>query len=256
MTRISPRSWLLLSLPVGTLLALVVLLMLPSVTSLWPHNERLAPAEPLVDRALPGGGTAQLSKCGSDDGPRPAPHGAGERDRDPQLAFASWGVHDPGPKAAGEPTFTVQVVINTGDRPLELDAPVAKGRVTVDLYGPHGEGRRASARGLTATVVGSGYRAKPVEVPPSGRFRVAPGKELRLDVNVPAEAICPSRTMDDVISCTPEHTNDAADCPVMTLTLSDPAIRAYRAAGAEEGDTGPFSDRLVAVSLEPDLRVT
>ncbi|MFD7446296.1 hypothetical protein [Streptomyces sp. NPDC059909] len=59
-----------------------------------------------------------------------------------------------------------------------------------------------------------------------------------------------------MISCTPEHTDDAADCPVLTLTLSDPAIRAYRAAGADEGDTRPFSDRLVAVSLQRDIRVT
>ncbi|MGW2563647.1 hypothetical protein ACWCXB_31375 [Streptomyces sp. NPDC001514] len=170
------------------------------------------------------------------------------------MVLTGWGVYDPGPKLKGSPTFTVHVAIHAGDRPLILDAPVAKGRVTVDLYGPHGEGRRVSVRGLSATVVDGSYQGKPLDVPPSGRFRIAPGKDLRLDVVVPAAAICPGRTMHDVIDCTPKDTNNADDCPVVTLTLSDPAIRAYRAAEVGGEEAGPFSDRLVAVSLEPDLR--
>ncbi|MGW7364098.1 hypothetical protein ACWGI8_11870 [Streptomyces sp. NPDC054841] len=254
MTRISLRSWLMLSVPVVTLLVLVVLLMNPSATTLWRPES--AAAGPLRDVLLPGGGTAQLSKCGLDDGPRPRPLGEGERGDDPQLVLTSWVVEDPGPKLPGKPTFTVHVNIRTGERPLLLDAPVAKGRVTLDLYGPHGEGRRASARGLSATVVDGGYPGKPVGVPPSGSYRVAPGEDLLLDVDVPAGAVCPGHTMADVISCTPENTNDAADCPVVTLTLSDPAIRAYRAAQAGADDTRHWSDRLVAVILEPDVRDT
>jgi len=107
---------------------------------------------------------------------------------------------------------------------------------------------RASARGLTATVVDGGYLGKPVEVPASGSFRVDPGKELLLEVELPAGAVCPGHSLVDVIKCSPEHTNDAADCPVLTLTLADPAIRAYRA--GTTGDTGSFSDRLVTVSME------
>ncbi|MGX4694615.1 hypothetical protein [Streptomyces sp. JNUCC 63] len=166
--------------------------------------------------------------------------------------LTSWDAYDPGPKSPGKPRFTVHAAIRTGDRPLLLDAPLAKGRVTLDLYGPHGEGGRASARGLTATVVDSGYTGKPVKVPASGSFRVDPGKELLLDVDLPAGAVCPGHNLLDIIKCSPEDTNDSADCPALTLTLADPAIRAYRAETTGDSTAGSLSDRLVAVSLEPD----
>ncbi|MDI9887017.1 hypothetical protein QMZ92_22255 [Streptomyces sp. HNM0645] len=264
MTRISLRSWLFLAAPVTTLLLLAALLMLPSDTSLRPLVQRLAPVATLHDAPLPGGGTAQLTKCAVDDGPRPRPRGEGERGDDPTLVLTAWDVRDPGPKGPGRPTFTIHLAIHVDDEPLLLEAPLTKGSVTVDLFGPHGEGRRASARGLTATVVHGGFEGRPVAAPPSGRFRVAPGKDLLLDVALPAGAICPGRSMLDVVKCSPETTNDAADCPVVTVTLSDPAIRAYRTARAgihaEDGVPSearePFSDRLVAVSLEPDVRGT
>ncbi|MFF6995438.1 hypothetical protein ACFY93_10820 [Streptomyces sp. NPDC008313] len=185
--------------------------------------------------------------------PRPEPRGKGERGNDPKLVLTGWDVYDPGPKVPGQPRFTVHAAIRTGDRPLLLDAPLAKGGVTLDFHGPHGEGVRASARGLTATVVNSGYEGKPVEIPASGEFRVDPGKELLLDVNLPAGAVCPGHSLLDTGKCSPEGTNDATDCPVVTLTLADPAIRAYRAETTGESGARSFSDRLVAVSLEPDV---
>ncbi|MFF4355188.1 hypothetical protein [Streptomyces sp. NPDC001530] len=204
------------------------------------------------DGPLPGGGTAQLSKCSVDDWPRPAPRGKGERSKDPQLVLTSWDAYGPGPKSPGTPRFTVHAALRTGERPMVLDAPLAQGRVTLDLYGPHGEGHRASARALTATVVDGSYPGKPVEIPASGSFRVAPGKELLLDVDLPAGAVCPGHNLLDIIKCSPQDTNDAADCPVLTLTLADPAIRAYRAETTGGSAAGSLSDRLVAVSLEPD----
>ncbi|MBC2904675.1 hypothetical protein [Streptomyces cupreus] len=188
-----------------------------------------------------------------DDWPRPAPRGKGERGEDPQLVLTGWGYYDPGSKVPGEPRFTVHAAIRTGDRPLVLDAPLAKGRVTLDLYGPHGEGRRASARGLTATVVDSGYMGKPVKMPASGSFRVDPGKELLLDVELPAGAVCPGHSLRSINKCSPENTNDVADCPVLALTLADPAIRAYRAETTGVSSADSLSDRLVAVSLEPNI---
>ncbi|MEU2159649.1 hypothetical protein QRN89_30630 [Streptomyces chengbuensis] len=264
MTGVSLRSWLVLALPVTTLLLVVTLLMFPSDTSVRPLVQRVAPVENLRDTALPGGGTAQLSKCGVDDGPRPDPRGEGERGDDPALVLTAWDVRDPGPGNPGDPTFTVHLAVHAEGAPLLLEAPLAKGGVTLDLYGPHGEGRRASARGLTATAVDGGLEGKPLAAPPSGRFRVASGKVLHLDVAVPAGAICPGHSMLDAVQCSPEVTNDAADCPVVTVTLSDPAVRAHRAAEAEGNaadgtpPTAPesFSDRLVAVSLEPDVRGT
>ncbi|MFH9043024.1 hypothetical protein ACH4FA_27235 [Streptomyces sp. NPDC017966] len=251
MFRVSLRSWLILAVLVVGLLVLTY-----SATTPEPRAsaDRQPAAEPLRDSPLSAGGTAQLSKCGVDEWPRPEPRGEGEGEgsRGPQLVLSSWGYHDPGSKTPGEPRFTVHAAIRTGDRPLVLDAPVAEGRVTLDLYGPHGEGVRASARGLTATVVDSGFMGKPVDVPASGRFRVDPGEELLLDVELPAGAVCPGHSLLDVNTCSPEHTNDVADCPVLTLTLTDPAIRAYRAETTGDSAAGSFSDRLVAVFLEPD----
>ncbi|MER7191339.1 hypothetical protein [Streptomyces flaveolus] len=249
MFRISLRSWFILAVPVVGLLLLTYSATTPEPR---PAAQWQALAEPLRDSPLPDGGTAQLSKCGVNDLPRPAPRGKGERSDDPQLVLTSWEAQDPGTQPPGEPRFTVHAAIRTGDRPLVLDAPLAEGRVTLDLYGPHGEGGRASARGLTATVVDSGYPGKPVGTPASGSFRVDPGEELLLDVDLPAGAVCPGHNLLDIIKCSPENTNDAADCPVLTLTLTDPAIRAYRAEATGDSAAAAFSDRLVAVSLETD----
>ncbi|MGW9400377.1 hypothetical protein [Streptomyces sp. NPDC055642] len=252
MFRVSPRSWLILAVPVVGLLVLTYSATTPESRA---SADRWAPAEPLRDGPLPSGGTARLSKCGVDEWPRPEPRGKGEGkgSKGPQLVLTSWGYHDPGPKMPGEARFTVHAAIRTGDRPLVLDAPVGEGRVTLDLYGPHGEGVRASARGLTATVVDSGFPGKPVNIPASGRFRVDPGEELLLEVELPAGAVCPGHSLLDINQCSPERTNDAADCPVLTLTLTDPAIRAYRAGTTGDSAAGSFSDRLVAVFLEPDV---
>jgi hypothetical protein len=246
--RLSLRSWLILAVLV---VGLLVLTYSATMSGRPASAERPAPAEPLRDSPLPGGGTAQLSNCGVNDWPRPVPLGKGERSKDPQLVLTGWGAYDPGAKSPGNRRFTVHAAIRTGDRPLVLDAPLAKGRVTVDLYGPHGEGSRASARGLTATVVDGGYPGKPLDIPASGSFRVDPGKELLLEVELPAAAVCPGHDLFSINRCSPEHTNDVADCPVLTLTLADPAIRTYRAEAAGGGASGSFSDRLVAVFHEP-----
>ncbi len=250
MFRASLRSWLVLAVPVVGVLVLTY-----SATSPEPRadGDWQAAAEPLRDGPLPSGGTAQLSTCGVDTWPRPEPRGKAERSEDPRLTLTSWGYYDPGPKTPGEPRFTVHAAIRTGDRPLVLDAPVAAGRVTLDFYGPHGEGVRASARGLTATVVDGGYPGKPVDVPASGRFQVDPGEELLLEVELPAGGRVSGPQPARRQHVCPEGTNDAADCPMVTLTLSDPAIRAYRAGTADDSTARSFSDRLVAVFLEPDV---
>lgn len=248
MFRASLRSWLILAVPVVGLLVLTYSATTPEPP---PSAEVRAAAEPLRDRPLSSGGTARLSQCGVNEGPRPEPRGKGERGDEPQLVLRSWGYHDPGPKEPGEPRFTVHASILAGDRHLVLDAPLGEGSVTLDLHGPHGEGVRASARGLTATVVDGSYESEPVDIPESGRFWIEPGEELFLDVELPAGAVCPGHSLLDVSQCSPEHTNDAADCPNLTLTFTDPAIRAYRAGTAEDADS--FSDRLVAVFLELDV---
>ncbi|MGW8886600.1 hypothetical protein [Streptomyces sp. NPDC055749] len=255
MFRPSLRSWLLIAVPVLAVLVLTAWQMYRPAASEQPAPSRLKlPSEPLKDTALPGRGgpTAQLSKCGVDDWPRPVARGEGERRDDPQLAFGGWGFTSPGPKMPGKPRFTAHLAIGTDRLPLLLAAPLRAGSVTLDVFGPHGEGRRASARGLSATVVDESLEGKAVRPPKSGSFRVDPGETLLLDVDLPAGAVCPGYDVTDVGQCTPELTNDAADCPVLTVTFTDPAIRAYRAVTTGEPPAG-LSDRLVAVSLEPDV---
>ncbi len=249
MFRASPRSWLVLAVPV---MGLLVLTYAATRSDPRASMEHPAPAQPLRDSPLPAGGTARLSKCGVDELAATGTAREGRARQGSAAGAHQLGAYDPGPKSPGKPRFTVHAAIRTGDRPLLLDAPLAKGGVTLDLYGPHGEGVRASARGLTATVVDSGYMGKPVKAPASGSFRVDPGKELLLDVDLPAGAVCPGHNLLDVNKCSPEDTNDSADCPVLTLTFADPAIRAYRAETTDDSAAGSFSDRLVVVFPEPD----
>ncbi|MGW1028108.1 hypothetical protein ACWD4J_31210 [Streptomyces sp. NPDC002577] len=249
--RLSPRSWLLLGLPPLLLLAL-----------LYPYPHPYLPPwrdagqghwggalGELKDTALPGGGTAALSGCGATGPVRPEPRGAGERDALPQLVISAYGYYDPGPRTSGRPRYTITANIAPGDRTLTLPAPVGEHRVTVDMYGPHGEGRTASARGLTADVV-VGITGKRAKTPKSGEFRFTPANQLTLQVELPAGALCPGYTFTKITQCSPERTNNVEDCPVMVLTLSDPAIRAQRAEERSESPSS-VSDRLVAVTYEP-----
>ncbi|QNE75786.1 hypothetical protein F0344_15145 [Streptomyces finlayi] len=255
MFRPAPRSWLLLAVPV---LALVVLVAWqayrPAASEPRAYSRLDLPSEPLKDIPVPGPGspTAQLSRCGVDDWPRPAARGEGEQARDPQLVFGGWDSNAPGADQPGRPRFTVHLALRPERLPLLLTAPLAVGNVTLDIFGPHGEGRRASARGLSATVVDESLAGKPVKAPKSGTFRVEPGANLLLDVDLPPAAVCPGYSVIDAGRCLPETTNDAADCPVLTLTLTDPAVRAYRAVRTGKPPAG-LSDRLVAVSDEPDV---
>lgn len=72
--RVSPRSWLVLALPVVGVLVLTY-----SATTPEPRAAVNRQAEPLRDGPLPSGGTAQLSKCGVNEWPRPEPRGRPSR---------------------------------------------------------------------------------------------------------------------------------------------------------------------------------
>ncbi|WP_418955332.1 hypothetical protein [Streptomyces tritici] len=248
----SPRSWLILSVPVVALVAWGLVLAFP--VERGPKLPPL-PAVPLADRPLPGGGVGQLSRCRKDDGPRPAPKGLGERDGDPRLGLGGWAAQSPGAKQPGRTTFKVHLALSVRGAPLLLPAPLARGGVTVDVYGPHGEGRRASARGLTPRVKDPEDPDRLLPEPRSGVHRVSPGDVLYLEVELPAAALCPGYELMTVGSCSPEGTNDAQDCPVVTATFTDPAIRAYRAAATGE-PADRVSDRLVTVSFEPERTET
>ncbi|MFG2332414.1 hypothetical protein ACGFMM_22655 [Streptomyces sp. NPDC048604] len=243
---------MILSVPVVALVAWALVLAFPVErgSGLPP-----LPAVPLADRALPGGGVGQLSKCRREDGPRPPAKGLGEKGKDPLLGFGGWSSEDPGPKQPGRTTFSVHLTVHAGKAPLLLPAPLARGGVTIDVYGPHGEGRRASARGLSARAKDPKDTERTLPEPRSGVYRVAPGGVLYVEVELPAGAVCPGHGLMSVGSCSPDGSNDITDCPILAVTFSDPAIRAYRAAvTGEPGDR--VSDRLVAVSFEPERAET
>ncbi|MET7923998.1 hypothetical protein ABZT43_08405 [Streptomyces sp. NPDC005349] len=241
----SPRAWAAIALPVtAALVALAAHRGMPDDPTGRLH---VVPGV-LKDAALPRGGTASLSGCGARGPVRPAPRGEGEQAPAPALVLTSYGYSSSGPRFDGPPAFTVSAVIDPGPRPLTLTAPVGERRITVDVYGPHGEGRIASARGLTAKVT-KGAKQRPVP-PTSGAYRFTDIGNLDLEIELPERAVCPGHTRADIGQCAPDHTNQIEDCPVVAVTLTDEAVSAQRALAAGIKNPKRFSDRLVAVSFE------
>ncbi|MFG2658048.1 hypothetical protein [Streptomyces sp. NPDC048425] len=241
----SPRAWAAIALPVVAALVALAVHQGPFVDP--EARLRVVPGM-LKDAGLPGGGTAALSGCGAPGPVRPAPRGEGEQSKVPALVISSYGYSSSGPGFDGPPAFTVHTAIDPGPQPLTLTAPVGERRITVDVYGPHGEGRIASARGLTAKVM-KGAKRRPVP-PTSGAYRFTDAGNLDLEIEVPERAVCPGHTRADIGRCTPTYTNRIEDCPVVAVTLTDKAVPAQRALVAGVKNPERFSDRLVAVSFE------
>ncbi|MEV6698641.1 hypothetical protein AB0M68_15870 [Streptomyces sp. NPDC051453] len=241
----SPRARAAIALPVAAaLVALAAHRGMPDD----PTGRLHAVPGVLKDVALPYGGTAALSGCGAPGTARPEPRGEGEQCKAPALVLSSYGYSSSGPGFDGPPAFTVHAAVDPGPRPLTLTAPVGERRITVDVYGPHGEGRIASARGLTAKVM-KGVKRRPVP-PTSGAYRFTDAGNLDLEIELPERAVCPGHTRADIGQCAPKFTNRIEDCPVVAVTLTDKAVPAQRALVAGIRNPERFSDRLVAVSFE------
>ncbi|MGW7266980.1 hypothetical protein [Streptomyces sp. NPDC054842] len=249
----SGRAWAVLAVP---LVLLLLMLAAPGTLSDGRSGRLHALGGALKDVSLPGGVTAALSECGSSRSPRPVPKGKGEEPAArPSLSISSYTYWGKGPHVDKSSTFTVTVSVDPGPRPLLLPetgkGTVARGQATVDIQGPGGEGRIASARGLTARVV-RGPDGKPSPPAASGVHRFAHAGELALEIELPARAVCPGRSLADVGQCDP-GSNQIEDCPVVAVTLADEAVRLHRAAEAGFADPGRFSDRLVAVFYEESV---
>ncbi|MEU3597305.1 hypothetical protein ABZ714_01015 [Streptomyces sp. NPDC006798] len=250
----SPRSWLILAVFTTALLTLVGLPALsdrPDRSAPTEAAPGFAPASPRPDRKLAGGATARLSRCGARENIYPPVRGAGEREGDPELTVLSWSTNDTAAPDDDGMNLTVFAALRADERPLRIAAPAFAGRGTVDVISPFGSGVGASAGGLDATVVEDGPGMRPVRPPASGSHHIAPGKRLLLQVNVPAEAMCPGLNPIDLIACSPEEAASPGEaCPTLVLTFTDPAVRAYRAQGAERSP-GRFSDRLIGLLPDP-----
>jgi hypothetical protein len=249
----SGRAWAALAVP---LVLLLLILSAQGPLSQERSGRLHAVGGALKDVSLPGGVTAALSECGSSRSPRPTPRGKGEEPAAvPSLSIGSYAYSGKGPHVDGPPSFTVTVRVDPGPRPLLLPdtgkGTVARGQATIDLHGRRGEGRIASARGLTARVVRAPDGTH-VPRPESGVHRFARTGELALEVELPARAVCPGHSLADVGRCEPGG-NRIEDCPVVAVTFADEAVRLHRAAEAGFADPGRFSDRLVAVFYEESV---
>ncbi|MEV5613513.1 hypothetical protein [Streptomyces sp. NPDC052225] len=155
---------------------------------------------------------------------RPVPDGCGEGapgrsapgpGKTPRLVISAYGYFGPGPRTREPERFTVSAAFDPGRTPLELSAL----RAAVDVYGPHGKGRRAHATALAVRVV-TGPDAKPAEPAADGTYRFTHDGDLYLAIDVPESAACPGESRSTLNDCEPRRTNQAEDCPVVRLALS------------------------------------
>lgn len=158
------------------------------------------------------------------DAPRPSVWD----EKEPRLVTLSHGYSSKSPMG-GETHFTIGASINVGRHPLVLHTPLARRGVSVRFCAPHGKGVMAEAKGLSP---------KSVETPAAedGAIRVTREEPLHFMVELPPSALRNGYSMSDLMTSTPPRSNDAADYPVLVLTVSDPGLDAP----------------LVAVSFKPD----
>jgi hypothetical protein len=108
-------------------------------------------------------------------------------------------------------------------RAVELPASFTARSAAVDVYGPHGRGLIATGRGLRVRVV-TGMKDRPAAPGKDGTYRFVRDGELSLRVEVPKRALCPGQKLSTLDEASTPGSNDAADYPVLRLTLTDPAL--------------------------------
>lgn len=166
---------------------------------------------------------AGAGDCAQVRGPRPA-------EDEPRLVLGGHGYSTETP-SGGAVRFTLKARVMAGVRPLTLDAPFARGAVSVRFCAPRGGGVMAEATGLSP-VSTEGVPA----ATRGGTIRLTRGQELFFTVELPPSAIREGVTMADLMASQPPHSNDAADYPVVVLTFTDPHLK----------------HPLVVLSYEPD----
>ncbi|MFE1951317.1 MULTISPECIES: hypothetical protein [Streptomyces] len=106
---------------------------------------------------------------------------------------------------------------------IRLPASFTADSAAVDVYGPHGKGRIATARGLAVRVL-TGMKERPVPPGADGTYRFVRESEHYLEVELPKRALCPGQTLESLNQPSEQGSNDALDYPVLRLTLTDPAL--------------------------------
>ncbi|MFJ2864091.1 hypothetical protein [Kitasatospora sp. NPDC087314] len=213
------------------------------------RNPRAVPASPrpTVDVALPGSGVSDGTKCGTKGfhhfepapasftfatGPQsdaPAPG--------PQLVLGSYGFSRTSPKDPGHFTIGLGLGPGSGDRTLDLSAPLGPQGVAVEIEGP--DGLVAGAHGLPLTHDGDAPDDAPSDA--GGTVHVGPENGASVQVTLPAEALCPGfdgfALQQFLVAPTDSH-NTITGQPYyrLTVSISDPAIGALR---RQAGSTVP-----------------
>ncbi|MEU3556200.1 hypothetical protein [Streptomyces fragilis] len=147
-------------------------------------------------------------------------------DDSPTLLISSYGASNDG--KGGPVRFRAGLRLGTGERPLVLGALEA----TVTVCAPHTHGLLARAEGLTPRVTkegegeGEGRRADEAR-----GLHLRSGGWTDLRVALPKSALRPGISFEDLVIGDPPRSNDAADRPVLIVTLTAPGLPGPLVAG-------------------------
>ncbi|MFI7010152.1 hypothetical protein [Streptomyces sp. NPDC050145] len=211
----SRRAWAAV-LAVGVLVGLVVV---DARRERDPVGARFAAGAGAGDTVRPGGPRG----CGTGTPGRSVPP-MDQESAEARLEVTSYGYTSRIPNGLQRERFNVTAnlhVESAGE--IRLPASFTAAGAAVDVYGPHGKGRIATARGLAVRVV-KGMKARPVRPGEDGTYRFVPDGALTLEVEVPKRALCPGQTLKSLNRPSEPGSNDALDYPVLRLTLTDPAL--------------------------------
>ncbi|WP_448318133.1 hypothetical protein [Streptomyces sp. CO7] len=202
--RVRPRTW-------ATAAALVMCVLVLVYVGSTGHEERDA-----------GGGPAAAGPASEECAELRELDFAGPDDS-PTLLISSYGASNDG--EGGPVRFRAGLRLGTGERPLVLGALEA----TVTVCAPHTHGLLARAEGLTPRVVkGGGGR----NADGTGGLHLRSGGSTDLRVTLPKSALRPGISFEDLVLGDPPDSNDAADSPLLIVTLTAPGLPGPLLAGS------------------------
>ncbi|MER5476146.1 hypothetical protein ABT026_04030 [Streptomyces sp. NPDC002734] len=144
-------------------------------------------------------------------------------DDSPTLLISSYGASNDG--EGGPVRFRAGLRLGTGERPLVLGALEA----TVTVCAPRTHGLLARAEGLTPRVVKGGGGGRKADG--TGGLHLRSGGSTDLRVTLPKSALRPGISFEDLVLGDPPRSNDAADRPVLIVTLTAPGLPGPLVAG-------------------------
>lgn len=141
----------------------------------------------------------------------------------PNLVLSSYGASNDG--KGGPLRFHAGLRLGAGDRPLVLGALEA----TVTVCAPHTHGLLARAEGLTPRVTEEGGGRK---AGATGGLHIKSGAWADLRLSLPKSALRPGVSFEDLVLGDPPRSNDAADHPLLIVTLTAPGLPGPLTAGS------------------------